>query len=777
MNSEGKDDKNHTMVYRLQDITDCPDISLTRGGMILIGLLSGGDYQQGGLNRCGIVTAHGLARCGLGDSLYQAAINLTREQLPAFLSNWRNELRHELRTDSQGHIGRKQPSLAKSVPDDFPDIGILLSYTNPITSETMGRATSNLKLTWDKEPDLGELAATCEFNFEWGYRDAIIKRFRTVIWPSAVLRILRRAVLDADAKAKRCSGVLPKTPQKKGKPGSTTVGTPSKMITKHFSSMTLNSPDLSHDGDDERLIVKIHSTRCHSSTDGILEYRLEIAPAQLVRLTKSGIKGIRRPEDVDEWADEYDEDDNVGSGGKSRGKKPPPHPESHLRVWMPAAMVRIVEPDLVEEYEQIQRRKREKKTGKGRAKATGNKGKGKSQTNVEDEDEESASSGSELPRLKPIVQKVNKGKAIQKSARTDARIVCNDLKTTFAVAKARNYSKPKAQTISAPPKPATVKPRTIPAFMELSDDSDTLPTRWKPQQLYAPKPHPKPTATKRRVKSPAVAFSDGSDDLPAAPGPSQPISSLSKPSKQSKNAYYSVSEPEVVEVSPYRPKVFQPKRLPTNKRSGYACDTSAESESEEVAPVGRTPPQLLQPKPFPMSLNDMFGANDPVEDVPETSFPVAKPKQARKKPLASPSDSDSYQTRLKKSPRKSVDHMSPRSTRIVSHLSRDDRQDDANIDFRPGSPSPLPSRPTRATKISSSRSIGQPGVIEISSDSDLPTCRPMGLPLILAKAKARRKVELSPPQTLLEEYIQSQPKIALRQADLNVMTGDIIDLT
>jgi Holliday junction resolvase YEN1 len=36
----------HVMVYRAEDLEKDPACRLTRGGMILIGLLSGGDYDQ-----------------------------------------------------------------------------------------------------------------------------------------------------------------------------------------------------------------------------------------------------------------------------------------------------------------------------------------------------------------------------------------------------------------------------------------------------------------------------------------------------------------------------------------------------------------------------------------------------------------------------------------------------------------------------------------------------------------------------------------------------------
>ncbi|KAF7367503.1 hypothetical protein MSAN_00813200 [Mycena sanguinolenta] len=275
LNSDGRDDKNHTKVYCLQDITEHPDVSFTRGDMIFIGLCSGGDYDTSGMTGCGPNIAKGLVRYGFGRSLYEAAKNLSRDELEDFLPNWRNEIRHELRTDSKGYIGSKRRALASSLPDAFPDVDILLSYVNPLTSERVARAKDNyLDLTWAKEPNLAKLASTCEFYFEWGYRDAIIKRFKTVIWHGAVLRILRRGVLDLEEK-RRGRDFVPSTPTKNGKPSA--EGTPSKLITKHFSSMTLNPVE-----DDDRLITRITSTREHAFTDGLLEYRLEIRPRQLV---------------------------------------------------------------------------------------------------------------------------------------------------------------------------------------------------------------------------------------------------------------------------------------------------------------------------------------------------------------------------------------------------------------------------------------------------------------------------------------------------------------
>ncbi|PPR03285.1 hypothetical protein CVT26_008119 [Gymnopilus dilepis] len=374
LNSAGKDDKNHSRVFRMDDITNHADIRLTRGGLILIGLMSGGDYQQSGLERCGIATAHALAKCGFGDSLYEASRAFSRQDLSEFLVPWRHQLKEELRTNSRGMLARKQAALANAIPETFPDIDILLSYVNPITSESMGRESNNTFLTWSKEPDLAKLAGACELYFEWGYKEAIIKRFRTVMWHSIVLRILRRAVLDLDGNSSVGSAVS-STPHKSGKT-TTTCGTPSKMIARHFSSSPSEQRHSGLDSDDEaddeeRLILKIHSTREHASTDGLLEYRIEIAPKQLVELTASGIKGMRVPEGPDEWASDEEEDEDGGT--KKRGKGKPIDPEEHMRLWMPACMVRLVEPSLVQEFEDVQEAKRLKKLKKGTRSAEGSK--------------------------------------------------------------------------------------------------------------------------------------------------------------------------------------------------------------------------------------------------------------------------------------------------------------------------------------------------------------------------------------------------------------------
>ncbi|KAH9025771.1 hypothetical protein EDB84DRAFT_1440318 [Lactarius hengduanensis] len=298
--------------------------------------------------------------------------SLTRDELHNFLITWCGDLCSELRTNSRGHLSSKMPSLAKAVPDAFPDIDVLLSYTNPIISATDARAChTHTPPRWEREPDLGRLAHLCESRFEWGLKDIIIKRFRTILWPSFVLRALRRSVLEAAAVA------APGVPG--GKERRPLQATPSTFLARDFSSLGPGAHDTGGGdaGGLQGLIVNIHGSRMHAYTDGILEYRLEVAPAQLVYLARAGIQESRKPADTtydvlpsaseDSGGDPDDRD--TGTRKRKRGAGAPLEPDSHLRMWMPACMVRPALLDLVKRYEAELEAKRTKKLSKGKQRA------------------------------------------------------------------------------------------------------------------------------------------------------------------------------------------------------------------------------------------------------------------------------------------------------------------------------------------------------------------------------------------------------------------------
>lgn len=87
-------------VYRSDTIEACSEVALTKGGLILIALLAGGDCSNG-VCGCGEAVAHGLAKCGFGDVLYETCMALDGIERRAFISTWLVGVCNELQTNSR----------------------------------------------------------------------------------------------------------------------------------------------------------------------------------------------------------------------------------------------------------------------------------------------------------------------------------------------------------------------------------------------------------------------------------------------------------------------------------------------------------------------------------------------------------------------------------------------------------------------------------------------------------------------------------------------------
>ena len=431
-NSEGRDDGNHVLTYRASAISTHASVQITRPGAILIALLSGGDYIPAGLPGCGKRFASGLARAGFGESLVEAVNTLKGERLDDFLSEWRNQIRVELKTNSSGFLPSKKPTLAASLPDSFPSLPVLLSYVSPITSETERPRHPLPPVLWLNDPDPAQIAALCELYFEWGVKDVIIKRFRTVLWPGIVCRALRRKVVDTDGASLpdhksdpkgrftsnstgttanvanlALSQVLPST-SKKGSADQVPPLPPTAYSLASFplvsfasrsSSRSSSHTDNSNDNKDSTspLLLDVLSVREHPSTDRTLEFRVLINPTTLVDRAASGVRGIRPPLDAplvsdDAGSAENGDDELDGDGGatddgegqerletaaqaktKKKVKGPrsaPAAPTASLRLWLPAVMVRAVAPELVHGYEEKAQKRALKNAKKGAKTAT-----------------------------------------------------------------------------------------------------------------------------------------------------------------------------------------------------------------------------------------------------------------------------------------------------------------------------------------------------------------------------------------------------------------------
>ncbi|KAJ7606586.1 PIN domain-like protein [Mycena polygramma] len=132
-------DGNHATLYTLENFFVSPDVSLTRGGLLLVALLAGGDYHPG-IPGCGVAIAHAISRSHLGDDLLAAASQhpYLTDRLIDFLTSWRRALHSEFATDSHGYLGRRHPRIAARIEASFPDIDVLFAYVHPTTSWSNG---------------------------------------------------------------------------------------------------------------------------------------------------------------------------------------------------------------------------------------------------------------------------------------------------------------------------------------------------------------------------------------------------------------------------------------------------------------------------------------------------------------------------------------------------------------------------------------------------------------------------------------------------------------
>jgi hypothetical protein len=234
--------------------------------------------------------------------------------------------------------------LSKKIPGTFPDLKVLEGYVKPITSERLRLAVDTDQM-WKGEADIAKIAGCCEKFFEWGYKELIVKRFRTVLWGGVCMLKLRQAVIDAENEE-----------MTKRKFDKLAIGTASGDYFQDMGHLPVSKSgrDEQYRGENQ-LFARITRSREHASTDGLLEYRVEVNPAQLVRSAESGIIGSRLPLQ-DDLALDADEDENEGDEGEGGSKekkprKPPPHPEEPMLLWLPAVMLELAEPGLVKEFE------------------------------------------------------------------------------------------------------------------------------------------------------------------------------------------------------------------------------------------------------------------------------------------------------------------------------------------------------------------------------------------------------------------------------------------
>ncbi|EMR64200.1 putative flap structure-specific endonuclease protein [Eutypa lata UCREL1] len=310
----------HMSMYDIEELQKGGS-GLDREGMVLVALMSGGDYIPEGIPGAGVKLACEAARAGFGKRLCQLKRADTSE-----LNSWREWLVYELRHNESGFFRTRHKAL--HVPDDFPNLDVLRYYTHPVVSPaaTLERLRNQ---TWEKPIDVEGLREFVRETFDWNYRIGAIKFIR-VLAPC----LLVRKLMDRNAR---------------GDQGSEDISSIQK--------------------EESELVNSISSRRAHFSTDATSELRISFIPTNIV-----GYDFQEEPDKVISYGRDglaLNSDDEFEALGEeeaealaARTPKKPFSPTDPDLYWIPETIAKFGIPLMVEDWEAAQRNK-----AKGRQKA------------------------------------------------------------------------------------------------------------------------------------------------------------------------------------------------------------------------------------------------------------------------------------------------------------------------------------------------------------------------------------------------------------------------
>jgi holliday junction resolvase YEN1 len=165
--SRGNKTPTHVTIYDASKIAAGPS-GLDREGMVLVALMSGGDYIPEGVPGCGIKVACEAARAGFGKSL----LSIPKTDTVGFRT-WRDSLAHELRTNASKFFRVKHNAL--QLPEAFPNQEVLGYYAQPMVSSAERIQKLRNEIQWDGLIDIAGLRAFVADAFEWRYRPGAVK--------------------------------------------------------------------------------------------------------------------------------------------------------------------------------------------------------------------------------------------------------------------------------------------------------------------------------------------------------------------------------------------------------------------------------------------------------------------------------------------------------------------------------------------------------------------------------------------------------------------------
>jgi holliday junction resolvase YEN1 len=292
------------------------NIKLSRAGMILFAMLSGGDYLPSGVTKCGPGLAGEIAMAGFGEHLFEI-INGKEDEINIKLAEWRERLQYELDMNESGYFQSKHKAVR--IPDTFPDPQILSFYAKPVVSSTIEIENLRLRLVeaWDHEINALELRNFVADFFDWKYRSGARKLIRNLAEPLILTRLR-----------------LGKSP----------------IATFGYGSYTPNQ--------ELPVLQRIYRSRAHFSTGCIPQVQLEMIPVDIVGLDLDAEEPnpppeLSQPTEPGSQPIE-DEDETAAEAGTIEGlalklqlPKKPYNPFESEKIWIFETVANLGVPEVV----------------------------------------------------------------------------------------------------------------------------------------------------------------------------------------------------------------------------------------------------------------------------------------------------------------------------------------------------------------------------------------------------------------------------------------------
>ncbi|KAB5585431.1 DNA repair endonuclease rad2 [Coniochaeta sp. 2T2.1] len=304
----------HVTVYDAEHLRS-GEKGLDREGMVLVALMSGGDYIPEGIPNCGVKLACEAARAGFGASLCRI-----KRSDQAGIDSWKDDLVYELRTNEKGFFRTKHKALI--IPDNFPNMEVLRYYTHPVVSQQQTVDKLSREFPSSIRVDITGLREFVRETFEWTYREGAIKLVRVLAPSLLVQSLLGASTVDSDA---------------------------------------AQDPD-SEKAKEYTIVRGIASRRTHFSTDSMPELRVSYVPIDMVPLDLEaepveevaafGRDGLALNSD-----DEFDEEvAEVGEDSQTKKSKTKPFdPLAPNPVWIPESVVQLGVPLTLESWQEALR--------------------------------------------------------------------------------------------------------------------------------------------------------------------------------------------------------------------------------------------------------------------------------------------------------------------------------------------------------------------------------------------------------------------------------------